>query len=148
MLIKPDVLLINLPDEVEAVRKAWVPDSRGKPVLAAKRRKACSCLNFMHRAPGLQLLSKVYNRWYGLNFKILKFYNRLCRINLYVICIYRYTGAALLISTRPICAFLNCSWIQVCSMSFIILGLVGQLRYILFMAVAEAQDHQQKHKNS
>lgn len=40
MLIKPDVLLINLPDEVEAVRKAWVPDSRGKPVLAAKRRKA------------------------------------------------------------------------------------------------------------
>lgn len=39
-----------LPDEAEGVREAWLLGARGKPVLAAGRRKAHSCTKFMHRA--------------------------------------------------------------------------------------------------
>lgn len=48
--ILPDIFLEDLPDEARAVREAWVPSARGKPVPAAGGWKAYSCTNFMHRA--------------------------------------------------------------------------------------------------
>lgn len=49
MLIRLD----DLPEEASSWRKAQVPGARGKPVLAARERKAYFYLNLVHLASSL-----------------------------------------------------------------------------------------------